>query len=297
VTAWVPSGDELTLGAVFGVPDAVLVTVAAGVVPVDPAVVVLADGVGDELVHGAIGAGAEVLGFARGLGLLVELALAELLPAGLTLAELLPAGLTLAELLPAGLTLPLSEGLTLVLAGLLVSVPLDEVSAAAAVEVEVEVLAGMLAPLDEADVLALVEAWAVFDGQAVALPLGPTPAIPDGFTVGDSGEAVPAAEPGPPPEPVPVMSALISEVMSATSCRVVGTTASTTPRTNTAMPAAKAGRSIASRQSRREPGPGEPGPGASRAGSGWRIQSARDRAQPGNLVPKSRTASHTAIAP
>jgi hypothetical protein len=63
------------------------------------------------------------------------------------------------------------------------------------------------------------------------------------------------------------MSALICEPMLAKPCRVVGTTASTTPRVKTAKPAAKAGRSIASRQS-----PRWPGRAAARSGNKRRIQ-------------------------
>jgi hypothetical protein len=285
----VPIGAELTLGAVLALADVVLVTVAAGVVTGEAAAAVLVECVGVGLVHGAVGAGPDELALALGLGLPEGLALAVLLELGLELTEPLPAGLAVAVPLSAGLALPLSAGLLSLLAGLLASLTLlDEVT-------------GALDGVDAvrcADVLAPAAAVAVVDADAlgphsVALPLGPTPAIPDGFTVLDTGDApCPLSEGELLVGPEPLISALMCEPTSAIPCRVVGTAARITPRTNTAMPVAKAGRSIASRQSRRGPGRD-----ASRAGSRSRIWSASDPASRGSRAPKSRTASHTAMAP
>lgn len=254
MTAWVPSGDELTLGAVLGLADVVLVTVAAGVVTVDPtAVVVLVDGAGVAVVQSVVGAGPG--DFVVWRGLLVGLEVAELLSLGLEAAELLSLGLEAAELLSLGLEVaePLSDGLALVPAAL--SVALGGASGA----VDTVGVADALV-LAEVDVLGAVDAFVLAVAHAVLEGANPGMLFPPEVAAPGGPDPSPSVEPAPLVGPEPVISALICETPATTSCRVVGTTASTTPRTKTAMPVAKAGRSIASRQSRRPPGPDEPGP-------------------------------------
>jgi hypothetical protein len=176
-------------------------------------------------------------------------------PPGLSL-ELTPA---LGLVPPLGLAPPLPDGLGLPLAVLLAP-PLVDVAGALVVPV---VLCGELFLVCFTDGLV--------DGDAQALdeetPTGAglvagAPCVTDG-----TAEGVPWLSVAPAPfEELLLM--LKAEPMASPTCAIAeragGTTDRTTPTANTAVPMAKAGRSMASRQSR-----GRRGPGASFGRAGW----------------------------
>jgi hypothetical protein len=155
--------------------------------------------------------------------------------------------LTLGLGLPLGLLLGLEEGLELVALPLL-WLPLDDVTGA--VVVAVTVLGG----------LALVSAcagWVDGDEQAIGVVLLLLDATP-----GEEGSVSSAAEgcgavvwPSVAPAPVEGLLLVKAWLMSwptfENAVRAGGTSDRTTPMANTAAPRAKAGRSMASRQSRR----------------------------------------------
>jgi hypothetical protein len=175
-----------------------------------------------------------VVGLAFVLG--VEVAV----PEGVGLGLLLP--LELAEAL--GLVLGLGEALALTL-GVLLGLPAGDVAGVLGVPVDPVVLLGEL-DVDEAG-----DECTEGDGQADFDALGATA----GIGVGDSPATEGAAVLGwaPPGRELageePDMAALRVEPNWATACRAGGTTARTRPAAKTAAPIAKAGRSIASRQS------------------------------------------------
>jgi hypothetical protein len=173
------------------------------------------------------------LGLGLGLGELVGVAVEE--PLALGLALLLGLPLALAE----------AEGLELAVPPLL-WLALDDVTGGA-----VAVVVALL------DGLVLVSVWdGLVDGdwQAPGVVLGATPAKVG--TVSSSAEGRGAVVVWSPLAPAPLEELLMlrAEPMAsprfAKPCRAGGTTDRTTPRANTAAPMAKAGRSIASRQSR-----------------------------------------------
>ncbi len=168
------SATGLCCGAAVGDdPDSAVVAALAvplDALPADPAEdVALALALGDALVHFGVGAGPVLLA-AAGLLLAELLALAEAEVLGL--AELVSLGLGLAEMvsLGVGVTDPVSLGLGVPLLWL----PLEDTAGA--------VVTVVVACVAEPD--AAAEAWADDDEHAVALPLGPMPAIllPDGET-------------------------------------------------------------------------------------------------------------------
>jgi len=203
------------------------------------------------VVHLGFGAGPVV--FVVGAA---ELAL--LLALGLALAVLLVLGLALAVSLGLGLGLGLAVAVSLGLAVPVLPLPLDDTAG----EVAVLLCAGVALP-DEPAVAGVCDGCGEAVGQLVARALGLKPAMfPDDSPVPviAGAEPGPLADPAPPAdEEEPVMAELSVDPIWVTSARVCGTEASTTPRVNTARPAAKAGRSIASRQSRF--GAGRPGRG------------------------------------
>ena len=245
--------DARTLGkdlkSVAGVDVAFAVPVAAAVAA-DP----LAGGVeavwlGAGVVQGAVGAGPALVvvpdGLACWLGLEVTVPLG--LGLGLEVTVPLGLGLGLEVTVSLGLGFPLSEGLALVLAAAVLSSPLDDT---AGLVVTASCVGELVLP-DEPDVVGVAEVCVEADAQ-VALGLGAMPAmLPDESTALGDPEATPwpSVDPGPDELEVPLMTEPKFEERWAISLRVVGTMAKTTPRRNTARPVAKAGRSIASRQS------------------------------------------------
>ena len=203
-----------------------------------------------------------------------------LLALGLELAVLLALGLELAVLLALGLELavPLVPGLGLgpgVSLGLAVPPPALPPDGTAG-ELATLVCARVVAPPDEPDMTGVAdEPWE--GGQEVCLTGGAMPAmLPDDIAppVGCRAVPWPVVDPAPPADgDEPEMAELSVDPICPTSARAAGTEARTTPTVNTVRPVAKAGRSIASRQSRfgarcsgaARSGPGAPGPGS----PGW----------------------------
>jgi hypothetical protein len=279
--AELPVDEELTLGAFLDPAAAVDLAGAGTVEPAevaDPVTGVLdAAGAGAGVVHLGVGAGPAAFVFAAAeLEPLLGLELAGLLALGLGLAVLLALELELAVLLALGLELavPLvlgpGLGVSLGLAVPLPPLPLD----GTARELATLVCARVVALPDEPDVAGVAdEPWA--GGQEVGLTLGAMPAmLPDDITapvvcgatrwpVVDSVPPVDAEE--------PVMAELSVDPIWPTSARAAGTEARTTPTVNTVRPVAKAGRSIASRQSRF----GARCSGAARSGRGRRLRKPR----------------------
>ena len=209
---------------------------------------------------------------------------------GLGLAVAVSLGLGLAVAVSLGLGL--SEGLALGLAEPLLSAPLDDTAGL----VVTASWAGELALPDEPDAAGVATACLEVDKQGVALALGSRPAmLPDESPEPvDTGAAEwPSVDSVPDEAGVPVMAELRFEPKWAISLRVEGTTARTTPMRNTARPVAKAGRSIASRQSLGCFGAAPLG-GALPRGE----QAPDPRAQvPGQLGPERRDAPQMAITP
>jgi hypothetical protein len=171
------------------------------------------------------------------LGLAPVLALEDV--AGVAGAE--PPGLALGVTLPLGLALALSDALELALAVLpLVVLPLEDVAGAVVVAVVPPgdlLLVGVADGCVDGDAQALREgcrtAVGLLDGTLLVAEVTPEAAVPallEGVLV------MLRAEP-------------MTPVMCATSWRAGGTADRTTPTANTAAPTAKAGRSMASRQS------------------------------------------------
>jgi len=173
------------------------------------------------------------------LGLAPVLALEDV--AGVAGAE--PPGLALGVTLPLGLALALSDALELALAVLpLVVLPLEDVAGAVVVAV---VPPGELLLVDVTD--------GCVDGDAQALREGcrTTVGLLDGtLPVAGGAEVTPEAAVLALFEGLVMLRAEpMTPVMCATSWRAGGTADRTTPTANTAAPTAKAGRSMASRQS------------------------------------------------
>ena len=261
--AELPVGEELTLGAFLDPAAAVDVAGADTVEPAEvagPVTGVLdaaGAGVGVGVVHLGVGAGPAVFVFAA----------AELGPLlGLELAVLLALGLELAVPLVLGLGLGVSLGLAVPLPPL----PLD----GTARELATLVCARVVALPDEPDVAGVTdEPWA--GGQEVGLTLGAMPAmLPDDITAGGVTGVAPwtLVDPVPPVDAgEPVMAELSVDPIWPTSARAAGTEARTTPTVKTVRPVAKAGRSMASRQSRF----GARCSGAARSGRGRRPRKPR----------------------
>ena len=213
-------------------------------------------GVGVGVVHLGVGAGPAVFVFAAAeLGPLLGLELAVRLALGLELAVRLALGLELAVLLALGLELAvplvlgLGLGVSLGLAVPLPPLPLD----GTARELATLVCARVVALPDEPDVAGVADGpWA--GGQEVGLTLGAMPAmLPDDIAapVVCGATRWPVVDSVPPVDAdEPVMAELSVDPICPTSARAAGTEARTTPTVNTVRPVAKAGRSIASRQSR-----------------------------------------------
>ena len=221
---------------------AVDVAVAGAVDPL--AAGVEAVGLGEGVVQWGVGAGPPLVACPDGLAWWLGLAVAVSLGLGLAVAVSLGLGLAVAVSLGLGL----SEGLAPGLAAPLLSAPLDDTAGL----VVTASCAGELALPDEPDAAGVADACLEVDEQGVALALGSRPAmLPDESPEPvDTGAAEwPSVDSVPDEAGVPVMAELRFEPMWAISLRVEGTTARTTPMRNTARPVAKAGRSIASRQS------------------------------------------------
>jgi hypothetical protein len=126
---------------------------------------------------------------------------------------------------------------------LLLALALEDV--AGVVAVPVVLLAGLL-------VVAVVAVCADADGQAVFVAPAATAGLLgcEGSGVGAGVVPCPSTDPGAALEALwPLKAALISLPTCTIACRAGGTTDRTTPTANTVTPTAKAGRSIASRQS------------------------------------------------
>ncbi len=264
--AELPVDEELTLGAFLALAAAVDLAGADTAEPAEvagPVTGVLdaaGAGVGVGVVHLGVGAGPAVFVFAAaeleallelepllGLELALGLGLAVLLALGLELAVLLALGLELAVPLVPGLGPGL--GVPLGLAVPLPPLPLD----GTARELATLVCACVVALPDEPDAAGVAdEPWA--GGQEVGLTLGAMPAmLPDDIAppVVCGAAPWPVVDPVPPVDAdEPVMAELSVDPICPTSARAAGTEARTTPTVNTVRPVAKAGRSIASRQSR-----------------------------------------------
>jgi hypothetical protein len=169
-------------------------------------------------------------------------------------------GVTLGETLGLtdglGLVLALAEALALALAEVLVLLwlPLGDVGGAAAVVVVL--LAGLV-------VVVLTAACVDDDTQGLGEVILATPGLldPGPSAVVGWGPAVPPPSVVPPAAEellllLPVMAELSASPTETVHWRAGGTAARTTPTANTAMPVAKAGRSIAWRQSRCRRGAG-----------------------------------------
>ena len=215
-------------------------------------------GVGVGVVHLGVGAGPAVFVFAAAeLGPLLGLELAVRLALGLELAVRLALGLELAVRLALGLELavPLVLGLGLgVSLGLAVPLPpLPLPLDGTARELATLVCARVVALPDEPDVAGVADGpWA--GGHEVGLTLGAMPAmLPDDIAapVVCGATRWPVVDSVPPVDAdEPVMAELSVDPIWPASARAAGTEARTTPTVNTVRPVAKAGRSIASRQSR-----------------------------------------------
>ena len=256
-------GKDLKFAA--GVDVAVDVAVSVDVaVAVDPlAADVEALWLGPGVVQGAVGAGPALVAVPDGLAWWLGLEVAVALGLGLAVAVALGLGLAVAVAL--GLGLAASEGLVPGLAAPLLSAPLDDTAGL----VVTASCAGELARPDEPDAVGVADGCVEAAAQ-VALALGAMPAmlLDESAALADAGAApLLSGDPAPDEAEVPVMAELRFAPKWAISLRVVGTTARTTPRVNTARPVAKAGRSIASCQSLGRFGalpPGEGGPAGSR---------------------------------
>ena len=175
------------------------------------------------------------------LGLAPVLALDDVV--GVTDGE--PPGLALGVSLALGLTLALPDGLELALVVLpLLVLPLEDVAGAVVVAV---------VPRGESLVAGVADECADGDGQALREGGPPTAALLDGTPPGAEGVSRlvlwPSVAGG-----VPLVVLLLkAEPMASPKVtnpwRVAGTTDRTTPTANTAAPTAKAGLSMASRQS------------------------------------------------
>lgn len=188
----------------------------------------------------------------------------------------------------------LAEALALALAVLpLLWLALDEV--AGAVVVWVTVL-GELVLVCDADGCAEVDAH----GVAVA-PAGPGLADAEPSPGVGRGVPPPSRAPVPPGELLlPAMAEVRASVAFTNTCRAGGTTDRTTPTANTATPIAKAGRSIASRQSQGRCGVRRRGacrgwPCPPRARSKWPA-SRRETRRPTRSAAKPEMASQTPSA-
>ena len=195
---------------------------------------------GAELVQVGLGVGWTLfLADPLELGLAPVLALEDVV--GVAVTE--PPGLALGVTLPLGLALALPDALELALALPLLVLPLDDVAGAVVVAV---VLIGELLLVGVAD--ACVDG----DGQALCEGCRTTAGLLDGtLPVAEDAGVTPEAAVLALFEGVLVMlrAEPMAPVMCATSWRAGGTTDRTTPSANTAAPTAKAGRSMASRQS------------------------------------------------
>jgi hypothetical protein len=195
------------------------------------------------------------------LGLALVLALDDVV--GVTDGE--PPGLALGVSLALGLTLALPDGLELTLAVLLV-LPLEDV--AGAVVVAVVPLGGSLLA-DVADECADGDGQALREGgPATAALLDDTPPAAEGVSRLVLWPSVAGGD------PLAELLLLKAEPMASPTFiipwRVAGTTDRTTPTANTAAPTAKAGLSMASRQSLGRCGGRRPGaccPDACRSGT------------------------------
>jgi hypothetical protein len=176
-----------------------------------------------------------------GLGLAPVLALEDVV--GVAGAE--PPGLALGVTLPLGLALALPDAPELALAVLpLLVLPLEDVAGAVVVAV---VLPGELL------LVGVTDGCVDGDGQALREGCRTTAGLLDGTLPGAERVAEivpwPSWTPGPLEELPPVMADQPASVTDSTVWRAGGTTDRTTPTANTAAPTAKAGRSMASRQS------------------------------------------------
>jgi hypothetical protein len=174
------------------------------------------------------------------LGLAPVLALEDVV--GLVGTE--PPGLALGVRLPLGLALALPDALELALAVLpLLVLPLEDVAGAVVVAV---VLLGELLVVDVTDECVDGDPQALREGCRTTAGLldGTLPVAEDVGVVAEP--SVPALLEG---LLVMLRAELMSPLMRAASWRAGGTADRTTPTANTAMPTAKAGRSMASRQS------------------------------------------------
>jgi len=157
-----------------------------------------------------------------------------------------PPGLTLGVTVWLGPPLGLADPLGLPLTVLpLLGPPLADVAGA---EVDAFVLLGTLVVVSVADGCVDVDAQ-VLTERCVITPLAPLAgALPAGEA---TGEAVPWPSVAPGPlEELMLRAAPIASPTCTIACRAGGTADRTTPTANTAAPTAKAGRSMASRQSR-----------------------------------------------
>jgi hypothetical protein len=175
------------------------------------------------------------------LGLALLLALDDVV--GVTDGE--PPGLALGVSLALGLTLALPDALELALAAPpLLVLPLEDVAGAVVVAV---VLLGGLLLVGVTDGCVDGDAQALREGGTTAAALlGGTPPAAEGVR----GVVLwPSVAGGVALEELPVMADQPASVTCRNPWRAGGTTDRTTPTANTAAPTAKAGRSIASRQS------------------------------------------------
>jgi hypothetical protein len=292
-----PCDDSLTFGAAEDVDLAV--DLAEAVDPpetVDPAgALELEVCRGDAVVQCGVGTGPAVgVTFPVRLGLLLGLEAGLTLGLGLELAESPGLGLTVSL----ELGLPVSAGLVPGLVAPSLSLPLVDTAGLLVVAL---FCAGELALPDEPDVDGVADACAEVVGQAVAAALGRMPAMcPEESTgplVVGAGSPFPSVDSVPDEAEVPAMV----ELRCTSSWRAVGTTARTIPRTNTARPVAKAGRSMASRQSRgcRAPcDPDERGPDERcPAERGPPARRARSATEPRYRSTKPEKAAQLAITP
>jgi hypothetical protein len=218
-----------------------------------------------------------VVGLALVLG--VEVTVPEVVGLGLLLS------LGLADALE--LVLGLGEALALPLAVLL-GLPAGDVAGVLGVPVDPVVLLGELDVDEAGDECTEGDAHADFDalGAAAGIGVGDSPAT-------EGAEVLGWAPPGPElAGEEPDMAALRVEPNWATACRAGGTAARTRPAAKTAAPIAKAGRSIASRQStgrrgvfRSSPRRSSPRRSSPRRSSPRRPCSSRRCESPGPAVP------------
>ena len=176
-----------------------------------------------------------------GLGLAPLLALED--GVGVVGAE--PPGLALGVTLPLGLALALPDALELALAVLpLLVLPLEDVAGAVVVAVVL---------LGEPLLVGVTDGCVDGDGQALREGCRTTAGLLDGTLPVAEGVGGfvpwPSWTPGPLEELPPVMADQPALVTCRSPWRAGGTTDKTTPTANTAAPTAKAGRSMASRQS------------------------------------------------